>query len=246
MQVTMDQVRELADRYEQCGLGESSSGRFLRSVVAEGRMPRGRGIAWLNDLITKGTPADVAPLVAEIEDLISRSSRADTQEHLQGMLRKIRAGWDLSEHQKATLGRLREQVNDAKPDLELDERQVQLIRGLEARKRYMSPYYWAARPAISKRLDEIFIRWTIDKKVSPDDWEYLCDRFKTCIQDLGSDKHPVGALRWTHAGEPVTVMSEMSFNQSGRIVVSILRSGGVETIDVERLLIRCPSKRATG
>lgn len=245
MQVTMDQVRELAARYENCGLGDSSSGRFLRSIVAEGRMPRGRGTVWLEDLITKGAPASVTNLVAEVEDLISRSPRADTQDHLRSLLGKIRAGWTLSEHQKATLERLREQVDKALPDLELDESQVKLLHGLIARKRCMSPYYWAARPAISKRLDEIFIRWTIDKKMSPDDWEYLCARFKTCIQDLGSDKHPVGALRWTRAGEPVTVMSGMSLDQSGRIVVSILQSGGVVTTDVERLLIRCPSKRAT-
>lgn len=240
MQVTMDQVRELSARYEQCGLGESSSGRFLRSVVAEGRMPRGRGIAWLNDLITKGTPADVAPLVAEIEDLISRSNRADTQDHLRALLGKIRSGWELTEYQKKRLDRLRKQVSEAKPDLELDNDQIKLLHGLIARKRCMSPYYWAARPAISNRLDEIFIRWTVEKKVSPDDWDFLNEKFKTCVNDLRSNKHPTGALRWTRTGEPVTIMSAMSLDQSGRIVVDALTSTGVRSIQVERLLTRAP------
>lgn len=240
MQVTMDQVRELADRYEQCGLGDSSSGRFLRSIVKEDRMPRGRGIAWLDELISKGSPVNVAPLVTEVEDLISRSNRADTQDHLRGLLGKIRSGWELNEYQQEKLDRLRRQVNEAKPDLELDDEQIKLLNGLIARKRCMSPYYWAARPAISNRLDEIFVRWTIDKKVSPDDWDFLNEKFKTCISDLKSNKYPTGALRWTRSGEPVTIMSAMSLDQSGRIVVDALTSTGVRPIQVERLLTRAP------
>lgn len=240
MQVTMDQVRELADRYEQCGLGSSSSGRFLRSIVNESRMPRGRGIVWLDELIRKGAPANVAGLVTEVEDLINRSNRDDTKGILQGLLGRIRAGYDLSEYQKATLDRLRKQVNEALPDLELDPSQVQLLHGLIARKRCMSPYYWAARPAISNRLDDIFTRWTLEKKVSPDDWSFLNEKFKTCVNDLRSNKHPSGALRWTRSGEPVTIMSAMSFDQSGRIVVDALTSTGVRSIQIERLLTRAP------
>ena len=240
MQVTMDQVRELADCYEQCGLGASSSGRFLRSIVNENRMPRGRGISWLDELIAKGSPTNVASVVVEIEDLINRSTRADTQDHLRVILGKIRSGWELTEYQKEKLDRLRRQVNEAKPDLELDDEQIKLLNGLIARKRCMSPYYWAARPAISNRLDEIFVRWTIDKKVSPDDWDFLNEKFKTCIRDLKSNKYPTGALRWTRSGEPVTIMSAMSLDQSGRIVVDALTSTGVRPIQVERLLTRAP------
>lgn len=240
MQVTMDQVRELADRYEQCGLGGSSSGRFLRSIVTEGRMPRGRGIAWLDELIRKGAPANVAGLVTEVEDLINRSNRDDTKGILQDLLGRIRAGYDLSEYQKATLGRLREQVNDAKPDLELDERQVQLIRGLEARKRRMSPYYWAARPAIAGRLENIFTRWKTKNRVSPDDWAYLEEKFKSSVNDFNSDKHPIGALRWTRRGDAVTVMSGTSLDGSGDVVVEVLTPTGVRPLPVTALLTRAP------
>ena len=240
MQITMEQVQELADRYEQCGLGSSSGGRFLRSITTEGRMPRGRGIAWLEELITKGSPACVAGLVTEVEDLINRSERADTKDTLQGLLARIRSGWELSEYQKATLERLRVQVNESKPDLELDEQQVKILHGLIARKRCMSPYYWAARPAISKRLDETFTRWTLEKKVSPDDWEFLTQKFKTCISDLNGDKHPIGSLRWTRSGEPVNVASVKSFDASGNVVVDVLTSTGIRPLPVERLLTRAP------
>lgn len=240
MQVTMDQIRELADHYDQSGLGNSSSGRFLRSIVKEGTMPRGRGVAWLSELIEKGPPTNMSALITEIEDLINRSPRADTQEQLKVFLGKIRSGWELSEYQKTTLERLRNQVNDALPDLTLDEKQIKLLQGLIARKRCMSPYYWAARPAISKRLDEIFVRWTIEQKISPDDWDFLRGHFKSCINDLDGNKHPVGALRWTRSGEPVTVMKAMSLNQSGRITVGVLTTRGIESIEIERLLTRAP------
>jgi hypothetical protein len=203
-------------------------------------MPRGRGIAWLEELITKGSPANVEGLVTEVKDLINRSERADTKSTLQRLLARILAGWELSEYQKATLERLRVQVNESKPDLELDEQQVKILHGLIARKRCMSPYYWAARPAISKRLDETFTRWTLEKKVSPDDWEFLTQKFKTCISDLNGDKHPIGSLRWTRSGEPVTVSSAKSFDASGNVVVDVLTSTGIHPLPVERLLTRAP------
>ena len=89
MEITMDQVRELADRYEHCGLGHSSSGRFLRSIATESRMPRGRGVSWLEEIVKKGDPTSVAPLAAEIEDLIRRASRPDTIETLGVILIKL-------------------------------------------------------------------------------------------------------------------------------------------------------------
>jgi hypothetical protein len=240
MQITMEQVKELADRYEQCGLGASSSGRFLRSITTEGRMPRGRGISWLEELITKGDPSSVSELVAEIEDLALRSKRPDTIAALNDMLSKVRAGWTLTNHKKSELERLRKQVNDDLPDLELDEQQVKLLHGLIARKRCMSPYYWASRPVISGRLDEIFIRWTVEKKVSPDDWDFVMQSFKTCVSELNSAKHRVGSLCWTRSGEPVTVASAKSIDASGKVVVDVLTTTGIRPMPIERLLTRAP------
>jgi hypothetical protein len=131
MEITMDQVRELAECYSECGLGETSSGRFLRSIVTDGRMPRGRGIGWLEELISKGSPQSVAPLLAEIVELTLRTPRQDTKDELADLQRRVKAGWQLSEFQKKTLDRLRQQVNDAKADLGLDERQQKLVKGAE-------------------------------------------------------------------------------------------------------------------
>lgn len=240
MQVTMDQVRELADRYEQRGLGNSSSGRFLHSIATEGRMPRGRGIAWLEELVKKGDPESVAPLVAEIEDLMLRSKRVDTVQALSEILVKVKAGWTLTDHKKSELERLRKQVNEDLSDLDLDERGHQLMEGLAARKRYSSYAYWASRPVISGRLDAIFRRWTSERKVSPDDWKFMRENFKGPVADFERGRHPVGALRWTRGGVPVTVMSEAQFDSRGEVRVDVLTPTGVVRISDAALLIRAP------
>ena len=241
MQVTMDQVRELADRYEQRGLGGTSSGRFLRSIVSEGRMPRGRGVAWLEELVTKGDPESVAPLVAEIEDLMLRSKRVDTVQALAEILVKVKAGWTLTEYKKSELERLRKQVNDNFPDLELDEKGNQLMEGLAARKHYTSYAYWASRPVISGRLDAIFRRWTSEKKVAPDDWQFVRDNFKGVVTDFESDRHPAGALRWNRMGDPITLMSDPYFDGSGKLLIKVLHPiTGVIEVVYQSLLVRAP------
>ena len=241
MEITMDQVRELADRYVECGLDGTSSGRFLRSIVADGRMPRGRGIDWLNDLISKGVPQSVAPLLAEIDELTLRTSRQDTKDELTYIRSRVKAGWQLSEFQKKTLDRLRQQVNDAKDDMTLDERQLKLIQGLKNRFRYSSPTYWASRPAISRRLSTIFGRWESETKICPDDWQFLRDNFRTVVENYENTKHPVGALRWERGPKwPVTVMSETLLTDMGNVVVMVHNPKGVVPMPIDRLLIRPP------
>jgi len=240
MEVTMDQVRELADRYEKCGLANSSSGRFLRSVAAEGRMPRGRGITWLEEIISKGNPESVTALVSEIEDLIKRSNRQDTIETLSEILRCVSVGWTLSDYKKTELERLRKQVNDNVGDVELDAGQRHLLVGLEARKRFSSFVYWSARPAISRRLDAIFGRWAKEDKISHDDWLYVRDNFKGPVAEYENGKNPVGALRWTRSGTPVTIMSEPKFNPRGDVYVEVLAADGPLNVNVPGLLVRAP------
>lgn len=241
MQITMDQIRELADRYVECGLDQTSSGRFLRSVVTEGRMPRGRGISWLEELISKGAPQSVTPLLTEIDDLTLRTPRQDTKDELTYIRSRVKAGWQLSEFQQKTLDRLRQQVNDAKADLELDERQRKLVQGLYDRFRHSSPMYWASRPAISRRLNTIFGRWVVEKRVCPDDWQFLRDNFKTVVESYENTKHPIGALRWERGPKwPVTVMSEPLITDAGNVVVMVHNPKGVIPMPIDRLLIRPP------
>lgn len=240
MEINMGQVRELADRYEQGGLGGTSSGRFLRSVATEGRMPRGRGVTWLEEIITKGDPQPIGPLVTEIEDLMSRSDRDDTVSALSEILITVKSGWDFTAHKKSELERLRKQVNENRPDIEIDDQRRKLMMGLETRKRFMSRAYRASRPVISKRLDVIFTRWTRWGKVSPDDWEFVRENFKGAIAEFEGSRHPVGSLRWTRQGNPATVISEAQFDPSGSVVVEALLPSGVVKISIDGLFMRAP------
>jgi len=241
MEVTMDQVRELANLYVEAGLVESSSGRFLQSVAAEGRMPRGRGITWLEEIVRKGDPRSVAPLVTEIEDLIARSQRSDTAQTLSDILNRVKAGWVLTDHKKSELERLRKQVNDALPDLELTERQRELLVGLKARKRH-SHHYWNARPVISRRIEDIFTRWDAHLKISPEDWKFVRDNFKGNVDEFEGARHPVGALRWFRGSIfAYTIVGEPRFSDAGNVVVQTLHPDlGVISMRVADLLIRAP------
>jgi hypothetical protein len=242
MKITMDQVRELAECYNECGLGETSSGRFLRSIVTDGRMPRGRGIGWLEELTSKGSPQSVAPLLAEIDDLTLRTVRQDTKDELADLQRRVKAGWQLSEFQQKTLARLRQQVNDAKADMDLDARGVKLVHGLRDRLRCSSQTYWAARPAITRRLNTIFGRWGRETRICPDDWRFLRENFKSVVESYENTKHPIGALRWERVSKhPVTVMSETLITDAGNVVVMVhyVLKGAVP-MPIERLLIRPP------
>jgi hypothetical protein len=241
MSFTMEQVQELADRYDACGFGNTSSGRFLRGIVISGQMPRGRGIGWLNDLISKGSPQNVEPLLAELKDLIIRSKRDDTIEALSDIMRRVQAGWSLSDHKLSELERLRNQVNDDLPDLELDDRQRDLMKGLGSRKRYSSYSNWASRPVISERLNQIFDRWGKHGKVSPDDWQYTLDNFKGTVAEFESSRHPVGSLRWTRGGEPATIMSAPRFDDRGTVIINVMTpSVGVYPLPAETIMIRKP------
>lgn len=242
MEVAMDQIRELHNHYVEAGLGETSSGRFLRSITVEGRMPRGRGEDWLRDLITKGNPQSVSHLVAEIEDLMLRSKRQDTTQILADILGRVKSGWTLTDHKKSELERLRKQVNDALPDLELSGRQVELLFGLGVRKHRSSYNYWASRPVISSRLDDIFKRWGSDLKISPDDWQFVRDNFKSVVEEFEGERHPVGALRWSRGSlTAYTIMGLPRFNDGGVVVIETLQAGrGVVVVPAAGLLIRPP------
>ncbi len=242
MEITLDQVRELAARYDESGLGSTSSGRFLRSIVNAGVMPRGGGMNWLSDLISKGNPQNVIPLLEEIRDLMTRSGRPDTIRILGDIHSRVNAGWSLSEHKRSELERIRKQVNDALPDLELSDRQEELLLGLKARKRRSSYMYWASRPVISGRIDDIFGRWDADRKISADDWQFVRDNFKSIVEEFEGDRHPVGSLRWFRGSvTPHTILGEPRFNDAGNVVVETLQADrGIISVPVSQVLIRAP------
>jgi hypothetical protein len=202
-------------------------------------MPRGRGVAWLEELIAKGEPGSILTLASEIKDLISRSRRSDTARALSGILASVEGGWTLTDHKRSELERLRNQVNDDLADLELNDRQRNLVVGLEARKQH-TYLYWAARPVISQRLSMVFGRWSGEGKISPDDWEFMRENFKGPVAEFEDGKHPVGSLRWTRTRVPVTVMGEPSFDGHGNLSIEVLAPNGVLKLDVRGVLKRPP------
>jgi hypothetical protein len=84
-------ITELADAYDAAGMGDTSGGRFLRSLASTQVPPRGRGQVWLEDLIRKGPPSvDTLALVSELAALSEHAGPG--LETLTRLIARIKSG----------------------------------------------------------------------------------------------------------------------------------------------------------
>ena len=219
MEITIDQVHALADSYEKSGLGSTSTGKFLRDLSKSGKLPCGRGITWLQDIVAKGQPESISLTLNDLEDLLNRSNRSDTKNTLQSFLTCIKSGYSLTPAQTKLLASLRDQVNACQQDLQPTTQQNSLVVGLMNRKCRMSQRYWSERASTSRRLDSIFHRFQQDKAISPDDFEYVRSNFKGAVEEFENTHHPIGSLRWTKDGEAVMIVGNPFFSQNGNVLI---------------------------
>jgi hypothetical protein len=240
---SMDQVKELFDSYTKAGLADTSSGRFLQSIISEDRMPRGGGHRWLSDLIHRGLNEENTRRAAEILRVSEGCSRDDIREDLRSFSQKIAAGKILTDRQTGYLESIMRQAQENAPDVELTQRETELLRILSVEKRYnvyYSIYYWSGRPAIAGRIDRIFKRYEQSGKVSVEDFGYLKSNMKGIAETFmgTSVKHPEGSLRW-YRGTPVTVISDARFDDSARAIrIDVITPSGMESIDPRDLRSR--------
>jgi len=244
-QISFDLIEQFIESYKACGLDKTREYDFLLSIMTSKKMPRGGGLGWLSSIISRGLPTGYVQLGNELAEYAEKSHRKDVASTLQSFATRLKTGYPLTERQMAYAEALKQQVVDAKPDIQLDTRQSQLYNCFVSSFR-RGQYYWSNRPGTSSRLEKIFQRMTSEFAISQDDWDTLKNNFKSITQcyEKASTKHPVGSLRWLF-GLPVTVMSDTKIGQSSKVVVDVLdpKAGIVEAAVID-LKIRAPSKRA--
>lgn len=236
---TIDQVKELFESYVEAGMVNTSSGRFLQSIIAENRMPRGGGQRWLSDLISRGLNKENVKRAAEILSVAESCDRDDIRGELASFSRKIAAGYALTDRQVSYLESIIRQARGESPDVELTPREAELIGVLSVEKR-SNVYYWSGRPAISNRIDRIFDRFNREKRVSSEDFDYLKKNMKgiTEIFMETGKKHPVGSLRWLR-DVPVTVLGDAFFDDSHMSIrVNVMAPTGSVNVSPRELRIR--------
>jgi hypothetical protein len=235
-------VKELADQYETCGLGQTSSGRFLRSLATEGKPPRGGGIKWLNDLLGLGDPSERVRRAQEVEELFEI---AGTQRpRLERMSIKLKSGQQLADWEEKILSEIRD-----RKDVSLVEPtplQKVLLEAAYHRARSQSPYYWAQRQGTFNRLRSLFEQSSAGVRLPISDYEWLEKTFNSLHRELKTDIDLIGELRFYYdpkasATFPIVVTGPALYDYERYLpAVPCLINGEIRNIPIRMLAKRRP------
>ena len=193
-----DRVKQLADMYDAAGLGNTSSGRFLRSLAIAGSPPRGGGITWLEQILTKGDPAIFIQKADEVAAMIPMAGTYEGRLHM--MVKKLREVNPLADWEEAILTEIK--VRDVTAFVKGTPLQQILLRAAFHKSQYQSPTYWSRRTGILNRLHSLFTANSKGSDLPAADWEWLEKTFKGVHRDLQLEIADVGELRFWH--DPTT------------------------------------------
>lgn len=244
-QINAELIEKFIESYKACGLDKTREYDFFLSIVASKKMPVRGGLDWLTSIVSRGLPETYVKLGNELIEYAEKSHRKDVASTLHDFAKKLKTGYPLTTRQQAYVEILKRQVLEAKPDIQLDSRQLMLfqffVQSFQNNQRY-----WSGRPGSSARIEKIFRRYSADScALSQDDWEYLRNNFKGITESYEntSVKHPVGSLRW-YLLSPITILSDSKISKNYKgVVVDVLHTKlGVIEIMVSNIKIRGPAK----
>ena len=142
----LDNVKALLALHVQSGLGDTSSGRFLASLVAEGAPPRGGGITWLRSLILQGDPSERVARVLELDKLQAQNPTLD----IASCIKALQLGYQLSDWQAEAIHSACLAV--ARGRRELTTQELQIFADVEMIRSSRSTTYWSNRAGQHRRL----------------------------------------------------------------------------------------------
>jgi hypothetical protein len=147
-------ITELADAYDAAGMGDASSGRFLRSLASTQVPPRGRGATWLADLLSKGPPnTNILALASELAALIEHAG--PSLETLNRLIIRVKAGhhrfdqWEID-----FIADLKTRALQGPKVLTEEERL--LITASYLTTLSGSSFYWSSRPAQVVKISRLY------------------------------------------------------------------------------------------
>ena len=224
----LDNVKALLALHVQSGLGDTSSGRFLASLVAEGAPPRGGGIAWLRSLILQGDPSERVARVLELDKLQAQNPTLD----IASCIKALQLGYQLSDWQAEAIHSACLAV--ARGRRELTTQELQIFADVEMIRSSRSTTYWSNRAGQHRRLIGILAEAKTRTDILQADIEFVCGTFGPHFKEVTSPTYEIGARVKVPGGERGLV-SSFPFVWGGQTAVNVLTGGQIIPIAVSSL-----------
>jgi len=227
-EISWSDVECLRDRLESIGFHETWAYGFVSSLLDRREMPTGRGIHLLRDFLATDWETR-AQRVAAVEAIIPISGLDEPW--LSKLASDIRRGYEVPDWRQQRFEEIRDKVNKSAPRARTDD-EVALIRDIAIIGRARGYRWWGHRPAQRRRFDDIIAAVEGKIPIYDADYAWMVTLFKGTIDDLHSDKHPVGELRYVKSyGDTMAMVLSKPYilETTGSIVVDILPAGGVKT-----------------
>jgi hypothetical protein len=147
-------ITELADAYGAAGMGDTSGGRFLRSLASTQVAPRGRGQAWLEDLMRKGPPnTNILALASELAALSEHAGPG--LQTLNRLISRVKSGHHMFDQWEIDfIADLKHRALQGPKVLTSEERL--LITASYLTVLSGGSFYWNSRPAQVVKIGQIY------------------------------------------------------------------------------------------
>jgi hypothetical protein len=191
-------ITELADAYDAAGMGETGSGRFLRSLASTQVAPRGRGVIWLNELVAKGPPTPTTlALVSELAGLIEHAGAHTHQ--FESILKRVRQGHIMLDWEQQLVEEIRLRAKET--PVALSESERALLDAAVATVSRGSTFYWQSRPAQVRKIYALH-HMAQEQKVRPSDIDWIRTKFTAVAKMVENPPYKPGDLCsvWTATG----------------------------------------------
>ena len=221
-------VEKLRERLEAVGFHETWAYGFVSSLLDRHEMPTGRGIHLLRDFIATDWETR-AQRVAAVEAILPVAGLDEPW--LQKLAADIRRGYEVPDWRQQRFEEIKDKVSKSAPLVRTDE-EAAMIRDIAIIGKARGYRWWGHRPAQRKRFDDITLAVEGRIPIYDADYAWMVTLFKGVIDDLHSDKHPVGELRYVKSyGDAMAIVLSKPyiFETTGNVVIDILPAGGVKT-----------------
>jgi hypothetical protein len=221
-------VEKLRERLEAIGFHETWAYGFVSSLLDRHEMPTGRGIHLLRDFIATDWETR-AQRVAAVEAILPVAGLDEPW--LQKLAADIRRGYEVPDWRQQRFEEIKDKVSKSAPRVRTDE-EAAMIRDIAIIGKARGYRWWGHRPAQRKRFDDITLAVEGRIPIYDADYAWMVTLFKGVIDDLHSDKHPVGELRYVKSyGDAMAIVLSKPyiFETTGNVVIDILPAGGAKT-----------------
>lgn len=238
-------VSAMSDRYIAAGLDDTWAGQFLSSVVKEGKAPRGRGIALLQDLLNREVqPEDIKKTYDWIIGLCIAGGTSN--EYLTRQAMNVRKGYTLTDYNFNQIKSIEARGMSCVGRVATPE-EARLAHNLNLIASHRSKFFWSHRPVTYGRLISLFKLIKEDGMITDSDITWMKGNFKPAVKELTTPSHPLNSLRWVYnrqsdVHDTVLIVSSTAVSSGGILVVDGIVRGVKKEIRIDSLCKRPPKK----